>query len=514
MENCSTSSAADHFCSSFLPHTHLCVVPRDRSFDVAIERPPTTPKAPTGTGALRRRPPCRNFGGDERSRELSARIVQRSAQISALHGEQLADIAEFDRAESWRGDGAVSMIAWVTGQCGVSPSTARQWVRSAAPLESLPCLAEGLASGQLSLDLVEPLAEVASPSSDAALREAAAHWSVRQARELAAWHRAQVEARAASWTTSSSETGAAEGETAEGAAVVGAPAREFEHRTLRFNDSRRSAWVAFTKEDYAAAKSVLIGRVAAEQRVREERGRTGGAPKEASAADPLGYVPYDKRLYDALMDLFQFGIGSAAASASASAPASAPASGPASGRPRVVVHAPLELLVGCSNDAVAEIAGVGPVAAEVVRRLACDANVDLAVEDATGSILNQGRARRDPTPVQRVEIDRRDKGCRFPGCSYTVFTNVHHIAHWADGGMTNMDNLVTLCGRHHRAVHELGWSVSGDPDTLLTFTSPHGRSMHSAPSPTWRPSSALRSGQLGQSARPGQKPERNGPLRR
>jgi len=414
-----------------------------------------------------------------------------------LHGEQLADIAEFDRAESWRGDGAVSMIAWVTGQCGVSPSTARQWVRSAAPLESLPCLAEGLASGQLSLDLVEPLAEVASPSSDAALREAAAHWSVRQARELAAWHRAQMEARGATGTTSSSEAGAAEGEAV----------REFEHRTLRFNDSRRSAWVAFTKEDYAAAKSVLIGRVAAEQRMREDHGRTGSAPTGDNAADPLGYIPYDKRLYDALMDLFRVGIGSASGSASASASASASgsASAPASGRPRVVVHAPLELLVGCSNDAVAEIAGVGPVAVEVVRRLACDARVDLAVEDAQGSIMNQGRARRDPTPVQRVEIDRRDKGCRFPGCSYTEFTNVHHIAHWVDGGMTNMDNLVTLCGRHHRAVHELGWSVSGDPDTLLTFTSPHGRSMHSAPSPTWRPSSALRSGQ---------KPERNGPLRR
>ena len=76
------------------------------------------------------------------------------------------------------------MVVWVTGQCGVSTSTARQWVRSAANLESLPCLAEGLASGELSLDLVEPLAEVASAETDAALREASAHWSVRQAREL------------------------------------------------------------------------------------------------------------------------------------------------------------------------------------------------------------------------------------------------------------------------------------------------------------------------------------------
>ena len=145
-------------------------------------------RAPVGDRQLRRRPPCRNFGADARSQELARQIVERAGRISALHREQLADIAEFDRAEGWRGDGAISMIGWVTGQCGVSTSTARQWVRSASNLESLPCLAEGLASGALSLDLVEPLAEVASPSSDAALREASAHWSVRQARELVAWH--------------------------------------------------------------------------------------------------------------------------------------------------------------------------------------------------------------------------------------------------------------------------------------------------------------------------------------
>jgi Domain of unknown function (DUF222)/HNH endonuclease len=424
---------------------------------------------PVGDRPLRRRPPCRNFGGDARSRELAGKIVERAARISALHREQLADVAEFDRSEGWRGDGAVSMIAWVTGQCGVSTSTARQWVRSAANLESLPCLAEGLASGALSLDLVEPLAEVASPSSDAALREASAHLSVRQARELVAWHRAQME----------SGGGVGDGAAGSDEGIGGAAAREFECRTLRFNDTRRSIWVAFTKDDYAVAKSVLVGRVTAE-----------AAPAgSASASDAVGYTPYDQRLYDAMLDLFRAGSSGARG---------------ASVRPRVVVHAPLELLVGCSADGVAEIAGVGPVPTEVVRRLACDATVDLSVEDREGSILDQGRARRDPTVVQRVEIDRRDKGCRFPGCTYTEFTNVHHIQHWVDGGQTNLDNLVTLCGRHHRAVHELGWAVSGDADSVLTFTSPHGRSMQSVPSPTWRASSVARSA----------KRSRNGPMRR
>jgi Domain of unknown function (DUF222)/HNH endonuclease len=432
---------------------------------------------------------------------LAANIVERSARISALHREQLADIAEFDRAESWRGDGAVSMAAWVTGQCGVSTSTARQWVRSAINLESLPCLAEGLDSGVLSLDLVEPLAEVASPESDAALRKAATHWSVRQARDLAAWHRARVEAETEAEARAEADTAAApesvsstQGNGPDGRAgpmSVGSTARDFEHRTLRFNDSRQSVWVAFTKEDYAAAKSVLVGRVTAEDR-RRERGSAGDS---TSSSDPLGYVTYDRRLYDALMDLVQMGIGERTEGGRATGTAT---------RPRVVIHAPLEVLIACSGDAVAEIAGVGPVRAEVVRRLACDAEVDLAAEDRDGSILDQGRARRDPTPVQRVEIDRRDKGCRFPGCSYTEFTDVHHIQHWTDGGLTNLDNLVTLCGRHHRAVHELGWTLSGDADSVLTFTGPHGRPMRSAPSPTWRASSVARSAQR----------SRNGPMLR
>jgi hypothetical protein len=162
------------------------------------------------------------------------------------------------------------------------------------------------------------------------------------------------------------------------------------------------------------------------------------------------------------------------------------------------VHAPLELLLGCVRDAsaaggsagggVSEIAGVGPVQAEVARRLACDARVVLSVEGRDGSILDQGRVRRDPTVAQRIEMERRDKGCRFPGCTYTEFTDAHHIRHWTRGGETNLDNLVTLCDRHHKAVHELGWSLQGDANGELSFTGPHGRVMKSVPSPTWRPS--------------------------
>ena len=224
------------------------------------------------TRAMRRRPPCRNYGGDARSRELSERVCQRARRIAGEHRELLRDIAELDRAEAWRGDGAISMTAWVTSHCGVSTSTARQWVTAAAQLESLPCLGEALASGDLSLDLLSPLAEVATPETDAELREASAHWTVRQARQLAAWHKAQRDAtaepagREEPVTDADAPTLPDSESNKGGAPVLSAAAREFGQRTLRFNDTRRSVWIAFTKDDYSTFKSVMVAHAAAEKR--------------------------------------------------------------------------------------------------------------------------------------------------------------------------------------------------------------------------------------------------------
>ena len=61
-------------------------------------------------------------------------------------------------------------------------------------------------------------------------------------------------------------------------------------------------------------------------------------------------------------------------------------------------------------------------------------------------------------PSIRRALDHRDGGCRFPGCGLR-FCDAHHITHWADGGETRLDNLVLLCRRHHRAVHEEGFRV-------------------------------------------------------
>jgi hypothetical protein len=164
-------------------------------------------------------------------------------------------------------------------------------------------------------------------------------------------------------------------------------------------------------------------------------------------------------------------------------PQEARAGGMRRNRPTVVVHADMSFLAG--GEGGAELDVLGPLSREVARRLACDAKVLVSADGPTGQSLNLGRTRRDPTDAQRIEIRRRDKGCRFPGCTYTEFTDVHHVWHWIEGGPTDLYNLVELCDQHHRCVHEMGWKMSGDANVEITFKSPTGRISTSTPSPAF-----------------------------
>src|SRR5439155_12129187 len=113
----------------------------------------------------------------------------------------------------------------------------------------------------------------------------------------------------------------------------------------------------------------------------------------------------------------------------------------------------------------------GPaIAYETVRRLACDASV-VRIAERRGKPLSIGRKTRTIPPALRRALNARDRGCRFPGCDNRRFVDAHHVRHWAKGGETALRNLVSLCRRHHRLVHEGGYSV----DERMRFYDPHGR---------------------------------------
>jgi len=134
----------------------------------------------------------------------------------------------------------------------------------------------------------------------------------------------------------------------------------------------------------------------------------------------------------------------------------------------------METLRAHGSCAESEIDGAGNVSAETSRRLACDAGVVHWLDGDNGEPLSIGRKTRTIPPAIRRALQRRDGGCRFPGCSCSRFVDAHHIRHWADGGETGMDNLLLLCHRHHRLVHEGGFAIHRQTGGPMYFTDPYG----------------------------------------
>jgi hypothetical protein len=90
------------------------------------------------------------------------------------------------------------------------------------------------------------------------------------------------------------------------------------------------------------------------------------------------------------------------------------------------------------------------VPAETFGRVSCDGALVAVTTGEGGAVLDVGRKTRAVPAAIRRALWGRDRGCRFPMCSNRHFVDAHHVQHWAHGGRTSLDNLVLLCGFHHR----------------------------------------------------------------
>ena len=159
--------------------------------------------------------------------------------------------------------------------------------------------------------------------------------------------------------------------------------------------------------------------------------------------------------------------------------------GTAGDRYQVVVHVDESVLE--HDDAPGQSAlEDGPyVSAETSRRVACDAATVKMRHGSGGQLLDVGRKTRTVSPALRRALTSRDRRCRFPGCT-ARHCDAHHVHHWAQGGSTRLDNLVLLCRRHHRAVHEDGFGVTLRDDGDVRFSWPDGRPLVAfRPAPSW-----------------------------
>jgi Domain of unknown function (DUF222)/HNH endonuclease len=377
--------------------------------------------------------------------ELRARMQDALRVKAAAEGEYTVYFAESKKREMFLDDGATSPETWAAESFGVSVPTARSYSVVADRVPDVPELMESLRRGEISFDKVRAVVDVATPETDQALCEQAKELNVR---DLVAVART-VAARARSASASQSRS-------------------EHDGRHVRFNDTNRTMTAQFPKEDYAQAKASVDA--------------------FAKAVSPEGEtkIPLDQRRYDGFMAIVDSVAPGKISSGKGASGASRDAMPP---KPFLVVtHVPLEDLVdgsGEKSELAAELEHGGLIDIETVQRIACDAAVVVAVDDAAGHTMYEGRARRFPSGAQRREVIRRDRQCRFPGCANSTFAAVHHIKPWKLGGKTDLDNLVLLCKHHHGVVHRNGWSMTGNPNRELRVENPKGRVTVSRPSVLW-----------------------------
>ncbi len=127
------------------------------------------------------------------------------------------------------------------------------------------------------------------------------------------------------------------------------------------------------------------------------------------------------------------------------------------------------------------------LSAEMVRRLACDAEIIPMILGGPGGSADVGRARRTvPLRLRRLLI-ARDRHCRWPGCGEPPSRcDAHHIIHWLNRGPTDLDNLVLLCHRHHHHLHKHGLKMVPQPDgtwAIVQETEPRSRPQRTARQP-------------------------------
>ena len=100
------------------------------------------------------------------------------------------------------------------------------------------------------------------------------------------------------------------------------------------------------------------------------------------------------------------------------------------------------------------------IAMTAAMRLADQCELFTTVFDRHGAILCAGRTQRLANRAQRRTLAARDHGCSFPACTRPAsWCQAHHVIAWINGGPTDLDNLVLLCGFHHRSFDQAGWLV-------------------------------------------------------
>ena len=395
--------------------------------------------------------------GMSNKERMGEEIAALAARIDAATYELLVLIRKFDEQEGWN-CGFLSCAHWLTWRIGLAPNAARERVRVARALAELPLMSDAMRRGELSYSKVRALTRIARPDTEESLvdlgRAGTAAHAERVVRE---WRRID--------------------------------------RTVEASDDElRDASSHLTTHIDENGMFVIRGRLAPEAGEVLMKALKAAGDK-LYAEEPKDRPPAGKVRADAL------------ALVAESALKAGLDPGSSGDRYQVVVHVNEEELKTPEGESTVDHgSGVSaetpewhvpaetprrngawlgdsqvPVSAETARRIACDAG-KVCMSHRSRQILSVGRRTRTVPPPIRRALEFRDRGCRFPGCT-SKHCDAHHIVHWTDGGETKLSNLVLLCRRHHRLLHEGGFRVRMSAAGAVQFLHPRGRPLEQSPAP-------------------------------
>ncbi len=417
----------------------------------------------------------------ERLAELFEQIAELTGQRNAIDAQIVDIVAEIDHGGLAGMTGARSISALVAWKTGVSPRNAKTIAAVAARGEQFPRCVAGLREGRLSLDQVGVLAERAADGSDDHYVELASVATVTQLRKAVGLEprpdvspKPQPE-RAISRTD--------HGESVSYRITVSKiEAAKVDAALAGKRDGLIADWKRDRDQDPDATPDAdgLHGESHADTSGLDgvattdpDAGGVGGDFSDVSAdhddfADLAGGPGGDAEggsrppmpnTVDAFMELIATGWDGEVARR------------PHAQHTTVVVHVDVDKQVGALH--------LGPLLTDAERQyLSCDATCEVWFERA-GRPIGAGRSTRTVNRRLRRALEHRDRCCVVPGCGATRGLHAHHLRHWENGGLTELDNLVLVCPYHHRLHHAGGITLIG-PAHQLVVTDADGQALTNA----------------------------------
>src|ERR1700693_4791407 len=359
---------------------------------------------------------------------LAEDLVDIRRSIDRLEAEFIRRVHRFHRAHGAQADGAVSTVSWLRSHCGMTGKAAAYRVHLARTLGELPATLDSARAGRASLSNVTMIAHLA---------DAVGVEQVAPLESILVGAAETLEPGAMRTLTQATRL------RLDPDGVLADANHAHERRWFDCDQTYGGVYVLRGELDADNGALVKTALDALSHGIRPGETRTGS-----------------QRRADALVEL-------AATQLRCGAHRDVHAR-----RPHLTVTVSANTLRSGADAEPAELRGVGPIHPETARRLACDAvrtvvtvapPADASASTATSTRalpLSVGRATRTIPAHLRTALHLRDQGCRFPGCDRPpAWTDGHHIIHWSEGGPTELENLVSLCRPHHRAVHEQGWRI-------------------------------------------------------